>query len=67
MWLKDFLPKEVPDARILTFGYNSGLAFSGTTSKLDDFASLLLNRLFQIRRQFNDPAVRSKPPRISLR
>ncbi len=30
LWLRDFLPKVVPDARVFTFGYNSDIAFGGT-------------------------------------
>jgi hypothetical protein len=35
----------VPEARILTYGYNSAIAFSGSTSGIDDFARSLLERL----------------------
>jgi hypothetical protein len=26
-WPKDFLPKDIPEARIMTFGYNADAAF----------------------------------------
>ncbi|KAF2398705.1 hypothetical protein EJ06DRAFT_89082 [Trichodelitschia bisporula] len=50
LWLKDFLPRKLPNARIMTFGYDSRLAFSGSTADLDDFALSLLNRLSDHRR-----------------
>ncbi len=28
LWLRDFLPVDIPDARIMTFGYDSTVAFS---------------------------------------
>lgn len=54
LWLRDFLPKVVPDARVFTFGYNSAVAFGGTASKVDDFATTLLERLLQKRKQYRD-------------
>ncbi|OJD31266.1 ankyrin repeat protein [Diplodia corticola] len=51
LWLRDFLPQTVPEARILTFGYNSAAAFSGSASRIDDFALDLLNRLRANRRR----------------
>jgi hypothetical protein len=26
-WLKDFLPQQIPDARVMTFGYGADAAF----------------------------------------
>jgi hypothetical protein len=26
MWLRDFLPKDLPECRVLTFGYNTKLS-----------------------------------------
>jgi hypothetical protein len=45
MWLRDFLPVDLRDAnvRILTFGYNSGLRDSTSTSFLQDFSRQLLD------------------------
>ena len=37
MWLRDFLPYEISDARIMTFGYN------GYTGLKNQFASQTLN------------------------
>lgn len=44
-WLKDFLPNVLPNARIMTFGYNSQIKFSNSVSTIDDFAKELLNRI----------------------
>lgn len=54
LWLRDFVPQVVPEARIFTYGYNSALAFSGTASRIDDFARSLLERLVQKRRVYKN-------------
>lgn len=45
IWLRDFLPADVPVARIMTFGYESTVAFSKSFAKLDDISLQLLKRL----------------------
>ena len=45
LWLRDFVPTTLPQARIMTFGYNSGVAFTGTLSGISDFARQLLESL----------------------
>lgn len=45
MWLQDFLPADIPDARIMTFGYDSTVAFSRSVAKIEDKALELLNHL----------------------
>jgi len=45
LWLRDFLPLQVPDARIMSFGYDSLVAFSKSEIELGDIAADLLNRL----------------------
>ena len=57
LWLRDFLPNAVPEARVFTFGYNSSIAFGGTASRIDDFARTLLERLLQKRRIYKDTVV----------
>jgi hypothetical protein len=49
LWLQDFLPDAVPNARIMTYGYDSGLAFRNTTAGIDNFARDLVNRLKAMR------------------
>ena len=45
IWLRDFLPADIPLARIMTFGYESTVAFSKSVAKLEDKSLDLLNRL----------------------
>jgi hypothetical protein len=44
-WLKDLLPDEIPNARIMSFGYNSEVALSKSIGDIDTFADQLLNRV----------------------
>ena len=50
-WLKDFLPKQIPDARILSFGYNAAAAFSESTAEVIDHAKSLLASLVDKREE----------------
>lgn len=45
MWLKDFLPEQIPFARILLFGYNANVVFNSGQSGLREHADDLLDRL----------------------
>ena len=45
LWLKDFLPSQVPNTRIMSFGYDSLVAFSKSEIEIRDVAVDLLNRL----------------------
>jgi hypothetical protein len=49
-WLKDLLPKQIPNARIMSFGYNSAVQLSKSAANISFFADQLLEDLF-IRRQ----------------
>jgi hypothetical protein len=49
-WLKDLLPRKLPNTRILSFSYNSRVQFSKSTSDISDFASQLLGQLLAVRR-----------------
>jgi hypothetical protein len=42
LWLRDFLPGDLPCARVFTYGYNSAIVFSRETSTLRDYARALL-------------------------
>ncbi|KAM5521611.1 hypothetical protein FOXYSP1_15502, partial [Fusarium oxysporum f. sp. phaseoli] len=48
-WLEDLLPESIPRCRVLTFGYDSKLAFSKSRSGVEAFARDLLNRLRIVR------------------
>jgi hypothetical protein len=51
MWLQDddFLPKRVPNARIVLFGYNSNPGFASGNAGVDEQAQGLLYELRGIR------------------
>jgi hypothetical protein len=49
LWLKDFLPKHVPGARIYSFGYRAEVAFTSGRGDLKDFARSLLEGLNGVR------------------
>jgi hypothetical protein len=45
VWLRDFLPKQIPYLRVMSYGYNSAVLFSRSAADTEDFASELLSRL----------------------
>ena len=45
VWLRDFLPNDLPDSHIMSFGYNSRWAFSNSASNVEDYARELLEIL----------------------
>ena len=53
-WLQDsrLLPSIIPDARILSFGYNASLAFTKSKADTHDIALDLLNQLILRRLMF---------------
>jgi protein SERAC1 len=48
-WLRDFLPKQIPNARIMSYGYNSALQFSKSVADIFTFADQLLEALISRR------------------
>ena len=51
MWLRDFLPDQVKNARITVYGYNSTLVGPNTSvSNVKDFACDLLQRILDDRK-----------------
>ncbi|KIW35358.1 uncharacterized protein PV07_02057 [Cladophialophora immunda] len=50
-WLQDFLPLQIPDARVLTFGYNADAAFGQSTGEIVDHAKSLLSSLVDKREE----------------
>jgi hypothetical protein len=50
-WLKDFLPQQIPDARIMTFSYNAAAAFGQSTAEIVDHAKSLLASLVDKREE----------------
>jgi hypothetical protein len=45
MWLQDLLPQDLPNARVMTYGYNSNIVEDASISSIRDFAKGLLNDL----------------------
>ena len=50
LWLRDFLPDDLPKARIMTFGYSSDLGFMHSKSDISIQALCLLQMLREVRR-----------------
>ncbi|KFY33939.1 hypothetical protein V494_07201 [Pseudogymnoascus sp. VKM F-4513 (FW-928)] len=48
MWLRDYLPKDAPNARILTYGYQSALQ-SDSISVLEDHTNKFVHKLVDMR------------------
>lgn len=48
-WLKDLLPGQIPDARIMSYGYNSAVQFSKSMEGVGTFAEQLLEDLMSWR------------------
>ncbi|KUJ17262.1 uncharacterized protein LY89DRAFT_733128 [Mollisia scopiformis] len=42
-WITDFLPQDLPEARILGFQYNANVVFSTSSASIEEHASNLLN------------------------
>lgn len=57
MWLKDFLPEDISGARILTYGYDSGIV-TRTNESMDSIAQNLLVSIASLR---TDESARQRP------
>lgn len=53
-WLRDFLRQQIPDARIMTFGYNADAAFGQSTAEIIDHAKSLLASLVDKREEADE-------------
>ena len=49
MWLRDYIPKDVPNTRVLTYGYPSKLQASTSVSILQDHTNTFVHRLIDMR------------------
>ena len=58
MWLRDFLPVHLPEARIFTYRYDSIIIFSKSLAEVNDFARELL---YQIQSQRKSARERARP------
>lgn len=52
LWLRDFLPQDLPGSRIFTYGYNSQVLASRSVSWINDYALKLLNDLHTLTKQY---------------
>ena len=60
MWLRDFLPNDLPKARVLLYGYNSNLAGSQSNNIISDFTKNFVVKFHTMRslsRSENRPIV----------
>ena len=48
-WLTDLLPPTIPNARIMSYAYNSAVQFSKSTSDVFTFADQLLEHIMAVR------------------
>ena len=53
-WLEDFLPEQIPNARIMSYGYDSTIQFSKSVADIGTFAEQLLHSLIAKRRSQNE-------------
>ena len=53
-WLEDFLPEQIPNARIMSYGYNSTVQLSKSVADIGTFAEQLLHSLMAKRRSQNE-------------
>lgn len=49
LWLRDFLPRDIPRARVMTFSYNAKAAFQNSVADIEDHARDLLRSLVETR------------------
>jgi hypothetical protein len=50
-WPYDFLPQDIPEARIWVYGYNSNIAKDVSEARIKDHANVLLDRLQRKRKE----------------
>jgi len=51
MWLRDILPEQMPNARIMVYGYNSSLISDASISRVQEHARLFVQSLQDCRRR----------------
>ena len=54
LWLRDFLPSQLPNARIMSYGYNSETVFTQSVEDITDTAMILLERLTSKRQEVEE-------------
>jgi surfactin synthase thioesterase subunit len=51
VWLRDFAPKDIPQARFITYGYNTAVATSDSNQGIRELAHTLLDGLANFRKR----------------
>ncbi|VUC20684.1 unnamed protein product [Clonostachys rosea] len=54
-WFRDFLPEDIPQARLLTYGYHSSLAATDAKYSITDLAKTFLDSFLTFREDTNTP------------
>jgi len=49
MWIRDYLPKDAPNARILTYGYPATLQGNTSISTIQDYTTTFVQSLIGMR------------------
>ncbi|KAA6413113.1 MAG: hypothetical protein FRX48_02857 [Lasallia pustulata] len=57
LWLRDFLPPQLPSARVLLFGYNANVAFETSIAGVREQAINLLNRIASKREEAEEKPI----------
>ncbi|SLM40185.1 P-loop containing nucleoside triphosphate hydrolase [Lasallia pustulata] len=57
LWLRDFLPLQLPSARVLLFGYNANVAFETSVAGVREQAINLLNRIASKREEAEEKPI----------
>jgi hypothetical protein len=65
LWLSQLLPKELPGARIFSFGYESAPTFSRSVTGFSDAANELLHQLKSIIEQVSEKSQSLSNPYIN--
>ena len=56
LWLRDFLPQDLPGARVFSYGYDASVFFTRAAGDIDSFARTLLESIKQRRSGEVSPA-----------
>lgn len=49
VWLRDFLPKDIPDCRILTYGYYAAVQSGDSKNTIQDYGKQFLEAVHTVR------------------
>ena len=65
-WLEDLLPRDLPNARIFTYGYNAKVKWSESVGDIDDWARTLLQCLSLERNESHQVIYSSFHPELTV-